>query len=128
MLGFKLIHVSIRGPRPHLVELHLVCCPAVRLRGGHHYMEGRVEIFVRNEWGTVCDEFWDNADASVVCRMLGFGENGSALTRWAESIVQETKIVWSSAIIFGRVWKIADAITKLQLDVFLWSTKYFEIK
>lgn len=46
--------------------------PNIRLMDGTSPMEGRVEIYYNNEWGTLCDDSWDSTAASVVCFMLGF--------------------------------------------------------
>ncbi|XP_034556229.1 HHIP-like protein 1 [Notolabrus celidotus] len=33
---------------------------------------GRIEIFFRGEWGTVCDDLFNSKAGTVVCRQLGF--------------------------------------------------------
>ena len=48
----------------------------VRLQGGVNSTEGRLEICLGNEWGTVCDQMWDSTDASVVCRQLKLSLSG----------------------------------------------------
>ena len=33
---------------------------------------GRVELLHMNEWGTICDKDFDDIDAAVACRHLGY--------------------------------------------------------
>ncbi|KAK7477002.1 hypothetical protein BaRGS_00031778 [Batillaria attramentaria] len=44
----------------------------VRLVNGSYPHEGRLEIRIAGQWGTVCHNGWDSADAKVACNMLGF--------------------------------------------------------
>ena len=50
---------------------------ALRLRGNSSEYRGRVEICVNGVWGTVCDDYWDSTDASVVCGQLGYSRFGN---------------------------------------------------
>ena len=54
--------------------MHGIADADVRLVGSPLPNEGRLEVKVAGVWGTVCDDDFDDADASVACSMFGHFE------------------------------------------------------
>ena len=44
----------------------------MRLVNGPSSSSGRLEMKLQGQWGTVCDDGYDDTNAAVVCRLLGF--------------------------------------------------------
>ena len=48
---------------------------------------GRVEVCFSNVYGSVCNDRWDERDASVVCRQLGIGRSCTLCTSHASYVI-----------------------------------------
>ncbi|CAG2189330.1 unnamed protein product [Mytilus edulis] len=54
------------------MELAFLVNGSLRITAGYAVNAGRLEFFYNGEWGTVCDNHFDNIDATVACRQLGY--------------------------------------------------------
>ena len=53
---------------------------------------GSVEVCIDESWIAVCNEFWDDRDASVICRQLGYSSDGTYVN------VLLSRLFWRSKI------------------------------
>ena len=59
----------------------------LRLQGSSIQGRGRVEVCIGNVWGTICDNLWNSADASVVCKQLGYSRFGKFNMHFSISLI-----------------------------------------
>uniref|UniRef100_K1RT07 Lysyl oxidase-like protein 2 n=1 Tax=Magallana gigas TaxID=29159 RepID=K1RT07_MAGGI len=52
----------------------------IRLVNGNTTSMGRIEVVTNGVWSTICDSNWDHDDATVVCKQLGLGKYGIAVS------------------------------------------------
>ena len=51
----------------------------LRLVGGSGNYEGNLQVCHNNVWGWVCHDSWDNSDAIVACRQMGFSTTSESV-------------------------------------------------
>lgn len=76
---YSVVHAFHSLLRFQWLNFNTVCDDGhLRIVGGRNNgsVEGSVEICINNTYGGICDTFWDDLDALVVCRQLDFSTNG----------------------------------------------------
>lgn len=59
----------------------------IRLTSSASSVQGRVELCYDGVWGKICSSGWGKAEATVVCRQLGFSSEGIDLNVLTKSII-----------------------------------------
>ncbi|CAG2232256.1 unnamed protein product [Mytilus edulis] len=78
LLNCKYNTDTLQCSHHHDVGVHcFLSCSAndqdsLRITDGFAENQGRLEVRYKGEWGTVCDRYFDNVDAEVACKQLGY--------------------------------------------------------
>ncbi|KAJ8298963.1 hypothetical protein KUTeg_023023 [Tegillarca granosa] len=75
----------------YTAKFYSITSAQIRLVGGYNKTRGRVEIYHSGVWGTVCDDDWEDVDAMVVCKQLGFR---TGIAKSEAFFGQGTGIIW----------------------------------
>ena len=70
----SLIIISMLGMLFVYIETESDVERGARLTGGTTSMDGIVEVYMREQWVLVCDDWFDEKDGMVICRMIGADE------------------------------------------------------
>ena len=71
----------------------------MRLVGGSSPLEGRVEIYYNDQWGTICNSGWYIDDATVVCHQLGFDGDAEAIPNSLFGIGSQSTPIWLTNVL-----------------------------
>ncbi|CAC5424589.1 unnamed protein product [Mytilus coruscus] len=78
LLNCKFNTDTLQCSHYHDVGIHcFLSCSAkdqgsLRITDGFAENQGRLEVTYKGEWGTVCDRYFDDVDAEVACKQLGY--------------------------------------------------------
>ena len=86
----------------------------VRLVNGTNSYEGRVEVCIGDQWGTVCDSQWDATDATTVCKQLGLSYTGSQFSYICQV---SHKMIAAITFIFQWEWRLRMHTLELEWDL-----------
>ena len=70
---FVIIFIDSKLPALACMDYDIV------LFGGTTDSEGQIGVCINNTYATICDDFWDERDAQVVCRQIGLDGSGHAI-------------------------------------------------
>jgi len=102
----------------NLVDLreHVTGRIPVRLVGGKGPWEGRMEIYHRDRWGSVCDDHVNEKMAQVVCRQLGYKGGYTRALLTTGTVHPKALHTFGSGT--GRIWaRKIDCPTGLEQDL-----------
>ena len=77
----------------------------IRLVDGRFLWEGRVEVFLFGEWGTVTDDGAYTTDARVVCRQLGYSTSSECLVALKDKNTSYNIIHRCDILQLLRIWR-----------------------
>ena len=73
-------HISYTPLLVYCIIIIIVPCNNGDIRlGDENILKGRVEVCINGTWGTICDHYWTDNEASVVCSQLGYSPYGKYL-------------------------------------------------
>ena len=77
---------------------------SMQLVGGSSAREGRLEVCLKDQWGTVCDDSLDKNTATVVCQQLGFSDFGMYVSEDLTKTTISLVCVCSTSSCTAGVW------------------------
>ena len=66
----------------------------VRVVGGPSPRVGRVEVCVKNIWGTICNTTWNFMSAAIICKQLGYSSYGNMKIVNSSHLCQNVYVVF----------------------------------